>query len=173
MDQPSANPYASPTADALQPKSGRTPDVRPLWIWLAIAAGLSFFCTPADPFSTLLALAYGLGFFCVGSIFASSLHIVLRALPLIVWVVPAGWLALTFGHPYFILGAVFYALISIVMGYWAHRSIQIGRMHILTSFYVGYVLGSIFGVFGTVVVAALATIIARRSLRIPDVSSGG
>lgn len=98
----------------------------------------------------------------------------LRVLPLILWVVPAVWLAILFHNAYFIVGAVFYGLISIGIGAWACRTIQHGRLRILASFCAGYLLGSmVCGVFGTVAGAVLATIVARRSLRMPDMSGGG
>ena len=171
VNELSENPYASPTADALQPTTtGRSSVLRPLWTWLAIAAIVSFLCTPADLLSQLVALAYGLSFFCIGSILASSLHIILRMLPLVLWVPLAGWLVLEpFGqimHTFLVIGAVFYAVISVACGFWAHRTIQNGRLRILASFYIGYVLGSFFGILGTVAGAALATLLANRSLRI-------
>jgi hypothetical protein len=123
----------------------------------------------------LIALAYGLVCFGVGSILGSSLHVLLRVLPLVLWVVPAIWFP-PFGgeryYPFYSALSAFYALVSIGIGAWACRSIQHGRLRILSSFCGGYVLGSIVGILGTVVGAVVATIVAKRCLRMPDVSGG-
>lgn len=172
MDEPSANPYAPPTADTSQPVTASSTRLHPLWIWLAIAAATSFFGTPADPISMLIALAFGLGCFCTGAMLGSSMPMVLRVFPFIAWSVPAVWLAGSLGHPYFIAGAVFYAAASVGIGYWTCGTIRVGRVRILVSFCAGYVLGSIFGILGTVGGAVLATMLAQRSMRVPGPSVG-
>lgn len=165
MNEPSANPYASPTADTSIPSSHPSTRLHPLWIWLGIAVVTSFFGTPADPISTLIALAYGLGCFCFGAILGSSIPAVLRVLPLIVWAVPAACLAMFFGHPYFIAGAIVYAAVSVAIGFWTCRSIHAGRLRLLASFCAGYVVGTTVGILGTIGGAVVATMLARRSLR--------
>ena len=162
MDEPSTNPYAPPTADSLPPPGVDFTDLRPLWIWLAISAAIALLGTPADPISQLVALAYGLAFFCGGSILASRLPIVIRVVPLLLWLAPAGWLASSFGHVNVIIGAMIYALVSIVMGHRAHRSIHYRRGQILGAFYCGYVVGSLAGILGTIGGAVLMTLITRH-----------
>ena len=169
MNQPSANPYAPPSVDVSQTTATTsTGELRPLWIWLGIAAVTSFFGTPADPISMLIALAFGLVCFCVGAILGSSLNLILRTLPLFLWIAPASWLALSFGGSYFAVGAAVYGLASIGIGVWACRRIQRGRLRIFSCFFAGYVLGSFVGAIGTVAGAVIAANLARRSLRMPD-----
>jgi len=167
MDQQSENPYASPASDVSQRRVvSSNGELLPLWIWLAIAVIMSTCATPADPASMFIALAYGLVCLCVGAVLGSSLHLAPRALPLILWIVPAAWLALSFGNHYFAIGAAIYGAVSIWIGACACWRIQYGRLRILTCFCAGYVLGSVLGILGTVGGAVLAALLARRSLRI-------
>ena len=174
MDQSSLNPYAPPSADVAQPIAATsTNELIPLWIWLAIAVVTSFFATPADPISMLIALAFGLVCFCVGAVLGSSLHVVFRLLPLVLWIAPASWLAFSFGGPYFAIGAAVYGLSSVGIGVWTYRRIQHGRLRIISCFCIGYVLGSFVGALGTAAGAVIAVILARRSLRMLDAPGDG
>jgi MFS family permease len=166
MNDPSTNPYGLPPA-AVVDDEAVPPDIHPLiplWGWLAIAVATSFFGTPADPVSMLIALAYGLISFCVGAALASSLHIVVRVLPLIVCATTF-CLAIATDGPYRGVVAACYAAVSIGMGFWAYRGINNGRKRILSCFGAGYVVGSLLGPFGTIAGAVLGTLLAKGSLR--------
>ena len=87
-------------------------------------------------------------------------------------IIPAGrvgtvvvWLVLSDWGTYFVSVAVLYSLVSMVAAAWAFRSIEHGRIRILTSFCGGYVIGSFVGVLGTVAGAILGAFLAERSVR--------
>ncbi len=160
---PSMNPYEACVHVATRPAT--TSQLLPLWLWLGIAVGVSFFCTPADPVTVLLALAFGMICFGLGCVVGSHGHPVLRLFPLVLWGAVVVWLVLSDWGTYFVSVAVLYSLVSMVAAAWAFRSIEHGRIRILTSFCGGYVIGSFVGVLGTVAGAILGAFLAERSVR--------
>lgn len=169
MNQPSANPYAPPSADAsASAESSRDRQLIPLWIWLGVAVAISVLGTPADPISMLLALAYGLISFWVGAILSSPLNVIVRVIPGIIWIIPAIALAVMNVASYFMVVGLCYLVVSIVMGFWAWRRIRNRRLRIALCFSAGYVLGSVVGPLGTVAGAVIGAILAKRSLPKPD-----
>lgn len=159
----SMNPYES-TAH-VPPPLGTIGGLLPLWTWLAVAAGVSFFCTPADPLSMLIALALGLLFFSLGCVVGSNWRPVLRLLPVVIWGVIVVWLSLSTNGWYFATGVAAYSLVSIVAGAWACRSIQHGRVRVLVSFCGGDVVGSFAGIVGTVAGAIIGVLLAKHSVK--------
>ena len=169
MTDPTTNPYAPP---GFVPPSNLVPprnaDLLPLWIWLGIAVIASFVGTPADPVSMLIDLAYGLISFLVGAVLGSSLHIVLRCIPALLWcgvrlTLLQTPLATEF-TAYYATVHVSYMATSIAFGYWASRRLGTGRFRILLWFSIGYALGSVVCVIGTVAGAVTGAFLARRSL---------
>ncbi len=159
---PSMNPYESSAHVTTRPAT--TSQLLPLWIWLGIAVGVSFFCTPADPVTVLLALAFGLICFGLGCVVSSFWHPMLRLLTLVLWGATVVWLFLSADGLYFVSGVALYSLVSLVAGVWAYRAIQHGRIRILASFCGGYVIGSFAGILGTVAGAILGALLAKCSL---------
>ena len=160
---PSMNPYESSVHVTTRPAT--TSHLLPLWIWLGIAVGVSFFCTPADPVTELLALALGMICFGLGCVVGSHWHPMLRFFPLVLWGAIVIWLLISDWGLYFVCGVVLYAFVSMVAGAWAFRSIEQGHIRILTSFCGGYVIGSFVGVLGTVAGGILGALLAERSVR--------
>ncbi len=169
MTDPTTNPYAPP---GFVPPSNLAPprnaDLLPIWIWLGIAVIASFVGTPADPVSLLIALAYGLISFLVGAVLGSSLHIVLRCIPALLWcgahlALRQTPLAAEF-TAYYATVHVSYITSSIAFGYWASRRLGTARFRILLWFSIGYALGSVVCVIGTVAGAVTGAFLARRSL---------
>ena len=163
MDQ---NPYASPESDPPElPHQSNSGELLPLWIWLAGSVLASWLSAPADPISMIMALGCGLVCFCAGAVLGSRVYlgmlaaIICLALSALLPVVSFGW-----GWPYSAVVSVVYGFVSIVAGAWACRSIQHGRLRILISFSLGYVIGCLFGVLGVVVGAVAGAILAKRSL---------
>jgi len=170
MNEPSENPYASPTADcSTTVVSAGELRLLPLWVWLGFSVIGAFFGSPADPTSMLLALAYALLYFCVGAIAGSSLHSIIRALPVALSLVPLVTLAFL-GAAEALFAAIFtiamlcYGLVNIAFGFWACRSLGYGRFRILSCFCAGYALGSVACGLGTILGAVLGAVLAKRSL---------
>ncbi len=119
----------------------------------------------------LIDLAYGLISFLVGAFLGSSFHIVLRCIPALLWC--GAHLALlqtplaTEFTAYYATVHVSYITTSIAFGYWASRRLGTGRFRILLWFSVGYTLGSVACVIGTVAGAVTGAVLARRSLARP------
>lgn len=160
---PSINPYEPPAHVPLPPCT--IGSLLPLWTWLAVAAGVSFFCTPADPVAMLVASALGLFFFSLGCVVGSNCHPLLRLLPMVLWGVIVVWLFLSTNGWYFATGVAAYSLVSIIAGAWTCRSIQHGRVRVLASFCGGYVVGSFAGIVGTVAGAIIGVLLAKHSAK--------
>ena len=170
MNQSSANPYVSPSAEAVRsPNSIASQQLTLLWIWLAIAVVASFLGTPADPLSMFVALGYGLISFCLGAVCGLRGRIVLRGMSLILWIVIAiAYCFLYRGHFFLFVVSSLYGIISFAFGFWVCRRIQYGRLRILLSFSTGYLIGSMLGPLGTVAGAAVGAILAKRSLKMSE-----
>lgn len=172
MTDPTTNPYAPP---GFVPPSNLAPpgnaDLLPLWIWLGIAIFASFVGTPADPVSMLIDLAYGLISLWVGAVLGSSLPVALRCLPALLWCgvhVALLRTPLASEFPvYFAFVHVSYLTTSVVLGYLTSRRIGTGTFRVLMWFSVGYALGSVACVIGTVAGAVVGAVLARRSLARP------
>jgi hypothetical protein len=140
----------------------------PLWSWLAVAIIASFFGTPADPVSMYIALAYGLLAFVVGCVLGSRLHLIVRGLALTLWLVPGIFVGL--GGVWFIGDMGCYGLLSLGMGIWAVRSIPYQCPRIISSFCLGYVVGSLAGIYGILAGAIIAVRLATRSSQAKEVA---
>ncbi len=169
MNQSSANPYAPPNA-VLSVPAGRLRKCQllPLWIWLGIAVLTSFLAVPADLISILIALAYGLVSFWVGAILGSSLSRGARVASSLLWCILATALTLWNVPSYSVVVSLCYLMASIALGFWASHRISNGRFRIILCFSVGYLLGSVVGVLGTIAGAALGVILAKSSLSNSD-----
>ncbi|MGM0488294.1 MAG: hypothetical protein ACQESR_16215 [Planctomycetota bacterium] len=169
MNQTSTNPYDPPSAaHSVSAERPRGQQLFPLWIWLGVAVLASFFGTPPDPISMIIALAYGLISFWVGAILGSSLKMSVRIIPAVLWCIPAIALALLNSLYFFLVVWLCYLMVSIIIGFWASRRINNGRLRIILYFSAGYVLGSVVGALGTVAGAVLGALLAKSSLAKPD-----
>jgi hypothetical protein len=164
MNEPPENPYSPPSAEASATASKRYYELVPLWIWLGIVVAISLLGTPADPISMLLAMAYGLATFLMGAVIGSSLNITIRILFAVLWVVPVVPLTFFSTGSHADVGLLCYSVAGLVFGFWTCRRIERGCFRVMVYLSVGYVLGSVFGLLGTVAGAALGAILARRSL---------
>jgi hypothetical protein len=110
----------------------------------------------------LLALAYGLLCFWVGIVLGSRIHIVLRFLPLALFIAGAMWAVAVANWDFHLAVLLGYGVVSIASGAWAFRTIQRGRLRILAGFSTGYALGTIAGAEGTILGAVLGTWLVQR-----------
>lgn len=125
MDQPSTSPQPPALPDAPYPATKSTSRFWSTFrIWVVLAAFISMAGTPADPTSMLFGLAYGLASFAVGAAAGSRLPVVLRALPLVLWLAGVITLVLYTDTLYLILFEAGYALAGIAVGFWAGRSAE-------------------------------------------------
>ena len=166
----SENPYEPPNTASFPRNSSHAQNdsrrLRPLWIWLGVAVAVSFLGTPADPITMLIALAFGLTCFIIGCAASSVSHLFLRAL-LIIGALLVGIKLVELWKDWPV--ASVYAFASMGFGYWACRSIESGKLRIITAFCGGYVFGSILGMVGTVGGAVAGAILADCSLRKPEI----
>ncbi len=151
--------------DSNRDRAGKPAWLWPLWIWLVIAAVTSVLGTPADPYSMLVALAYGLVCFWVGVVLATGSWLVLRIVPLVLFVAAALWVA-TVAEWDLHLGVIFlYGVVSIACGVWCYLTIHDRPLCTLTGFSLGYGLGIIAGPPGSILSASLGVWLARRLCR--------
>jgi len=133
----------------------------PLWVWLVIALVTSWFGTPADPYSMLVALAYGLVCFWVGVVLAAGRCLVLRIMPLVLFVAAAVSLLIAAGWDFNLGVMLCYGVVSIVCGAWGYRVIHDRPLRILPGFSVGFALGRVAAPPGPVLSALLGIWLAR------------
>ena len=173
MNGQSTNPYASPNATVDASTTRAKNSLIVLWVWLAVAVLAAIFATPADPISMLVALAYGLVLFCGGATLGSSQNV--GTWTLVIGVCVAAIIAFTFvsGGTFFVVPGTCYGVLSVGMGVWASRSITSGRVRILLSFSVGYIVGSLATPLGTVAGAVLCAVVANRLSEAHNLDEGG
>ncbi len=151
--------------DSKQDRAGKCAWLRPLWVWLVIAGVASIAGTPADPYSMLVGLAYGLICFWVGIVLATEVWLVLRIVPLVLFVAAAVSLVIVAEWDFNLGVMLCYGVVSIAYGVRCYRAIRDRPLCTLTGFSLGYVLGIVAGPPGSIFGALLGVWLARRLSR--------
>ncbi|RCS42120.1 hypothetical protein DTL42_20025 [Bremerella cremea] len=152
MSEPPVNPFASPEARvvaALVSQRMSLACLIPLWMWLPLSIAAAYFGTPADPISELIAMGINLLWLWIGTAIGALSYWPLRFATVLGLGLPLGVLTFLLGPYYLPAGAVIYILANLCLGALSWRSIPQGRLTILGGLSLGYVVGSILCLVGS------------------------
>ena len=163
MDDKSNNPFASPQSSQTEKRHASVyRGLVPLWIWLGMTSFLPIVVKLSDPISNIFLLLANLVPLWIGWGLATTKSRILQAILCLIAIVATIWLCRYF--PFFIAaGGAFYVFLNVLLAAFAAWRLGERRLNVMTSFSIGFVLGTPLICYGTMIGGVVASLLAARS----------
>lgn len=157
------NPFASPEIlQSQKPRPSVYGGLIPLWIWLGMTSFLPIVVKLSDPISNILLLLANLLPLWIGWGLATTKSRILQVTLWLIVIVATAWLC-TYFPSFVAAGGPFYVLLNVLLAAFAAWRLGERRLNVITSFSIGFVLGTPLICYGTMIGGVVASLLAVRS----------